>query len=361
MTDCFKTNWRVFSAKRNLVEFSYANFMRPCLWGPATPIDALLRVPNHQGKMSRKSDLSSAAFSIAFEGKPFEQGEMDIKDLAPALLALGDIVQAANNAFNGDRAEARLKVKATQEGSFEALLALDVSWISDMLDVVAANPDRMTAAKDLVDLVFKAGGGAGAASIGVVQALKFIRGKKPERIEEKPTGVSITVNNTTIQMEPKAFQLLQDQSTRENIEKFGDKTLNIEGLENIRIAAGTAEPPLSITGKDVSALRIPEPGEDEAETNVSHVTLWLRLVTPQFEDGYKWRFLDGGERRFTAEMEDTDFLNPVLSGDATMSANDTLRCLIREEQEIRGGNLAKTVFVEKVLEHRRGGTQLRLI
>lgn len=306
--------------------------------------------------------MSSAAFSIAFEGEPFNGGEIDIKDLAPALLALGDIVQAANKALNGDRADARLKVRATQEGSFEALLALDVSWVTDMLDVVAANPDRMTAAKDLVELVFKAGGGAGAATIGVVQALKYIRGKKPEKIEESPSGVSITVNNTTLQMEPKAFQLLQDQSTRENIEKFGNKTLGIQGLENIRIGSEKDEAePLSITTADVSALRIPEPGEDDTETNESHVTLWLRLVTPQFEDGYKWRFSDGGERRFTAEMEDTDFLNPVLAGDVTMSANDTLRCLVREEQEIRGGNLTKTVFVEKVLEHRRGDTQLRLI
>ena len=305
--------------------------------------------------------MSSAAFSIAFEGEPFNDGEIDIRDLAPALLALGDIVQSANKALNGDRADARLKVRATQEGSFEALLALDVSWVADMLDVVAAHPDRMTAAKDLVDLIFKAGGGVGATTIGVVQALKFIRGKKPEKVEEKEASVSITVNNTTIEMERKAFHLLQDQSTRENIEKFGDKALSIQGLQNVRIGLGEDEEPLSIANNDASALRIPEPGEDETETNISHATLWLRLVTPQFEDGYKWRFSDGGERRFTAEMEDTDFLNPVLAGDITMSANDTLRCLIREEQEIRGGNLAKTVFVEKVLEHRRGDTQLRLL
>lgn len=306
-------------------------------------------------------DLSSAAFSIAFEGQPFDEGEIDVRDLAPALLALGDVVQAANKALNGDRADARLKVRATQEGSFEALLNLDVSWITDMLDVAAANPDRMTAAKDIVELVFKTGTGAGVVTVGVVQALKYMSGKKPEKVEETPEGVSITVNNTTIQMDGKAFQLLQDQPTRENIEKFGEKTLSIKGLQNVRIGTGEDQEPLSITNNDVSALRIPEPGEDETETNVSHATLWLRLVTPQFEDGYKWRFSDGGERRFTAEMEDTKFLNPVLAGDVSMSANDTLRCLIREEQEMRGGNLAKVVFVEKVLEHRRGDTQLRLI
>ena len=305
--------------------------------------------------------MSSAIFSIAFQGEPFNEGEIDVRDLAPALLALGDVVQSANKALNGDRADARLKVRATQEGSFEALLNLDVSWITDILDVVAAHPDRMTAAKDIVNLVFKAGTGTGAATVGVIQALKIIRGNKPEKVAETSSGVSITVNNTTVQMDSRAFKILKDVTTRENIEKFGDKALGIEGLTSVRIGTGVDREPLSITNKDVVALKIPEPGADETETNISHATLWLRLVTAQFEDRYKWRFSDGGERRFTATMEDTSFLGPVLAGDVTMSANDTLRCSIREEQEIRGGNLAKKVFIEKVLEHRRGDTQLQLI
>ena len=305
--------------------------------------------------------MTSAAFSIAFEGTAFNEGEIDVQDLAPALLALSDVVQSANKALNGSRADARLKVRATQEGSFEALLSLDVSWITDMLDVVAAHPDRMTAAKDLVDIVFKVGGGVGAFTVGLVQALKLMQGKKADNVDIKEDGVTVTVNNTTIEMDHRAFQLLQDQSTREYIEEFGKKTISIRGLQNVRIGLGDDQQPLSITNRDLSALIVPEQGETKSETNISHSTLWLRLVTPQFEDGYKWRFSDGGERRFTAEMEDTDFLNPVLAGDVTMSANDRLRCVVREEQEIRGPNIAKTVFVERVLEHRRGDTQLILI
>ncbi|MGF1659242.1 MAG: hypothetical protein ACFCUS_07415 [Rubrimonas sp.] len=305
--------------------------------------------------------MSNAAFSIAFEGKAFEDGDIDIRDLAPALLALGDIIQSANKALNGERADARLKVRATREGSFEALLSLDVRWITDLLDAVAAQPERMTAAKDIVDLVFKAGTGAGGATIGVIQAPKYIRGKKPEKVEHNPSGVSITVNNTTINLENKAFQLLQDHTTRESVQNFGKKTLSIPGLNHVKIETNDHKVPLHISNNDATALRIPEPEEVEIETNISHAKLWLRLITAQFEDGYKWRFSDGGERRFTAEMEDKDFLSPVLRGDVTMSANDTLLCLIREEQEIRGGSLAKIIYIEKVLEYRRGGAQLPLL
>ena len=60
--------------------------------------------------------VSSSSFRIAFEGEPFAEGEIDVNDLAPALLALGDVIQAANRALNGDRADARLKIRATNEG-----------------------------------------------------------------------------------------------------------------------------------------------------------------------------------------------------------------------------------------------------
>ena len=40
--------------------------------------------------------MSSTEFSVAFQGAPFENGEIDVNDLAPALLALGDVVQPAN-------------------------------------------------------------------------------------------------------------------------------------------------------------------------------------------------------------------------------------------------------------------------
>ena len=45
--------------------------------------------------------MSTSHFGIAFEGPAFDDGEIDVRDLAPALLALGDVIQAANHALNG--------------------------------------------------------------------------------------------------------------------------------------------------------------------------------------------------------------------------------------------------------------------
>ena len=97
--------------------------------------------------------MSRAQFEIAFEGEPFEGGEIDVRDLAPALLALGNLLQACNRALNADRPDAKLRVAATADGSFKAVLNVEVSWVVDMLDTVARNSDRVVAADQLLELI----------------------------------------------------------------------------------------------------------------------------------------------------------------------------------------------------------------
>lgn len=60
-------------------------------------------------------------------------------------------------------------------------------------------------------------------------------------------------------------------------------------------------------------------------------------------------------------MEDAEFLNQALGGKVALSANDTLRCQIREEQKLTSSGLTKEVKVVKVIEHIPGAKQLRLI
>lgn len=304
--------------------------------------------------------MSSAEFRVAFEGDPFENGEIDVNDLAPALLALGDVVQSANAALNGDRADARLKLRATQIGSFDAVLNLDVSWVADMLDAVSAHPERMVAADKLADLLLKGGQIVGGTAVGLFIALRVLKGKKPDKVEDTPNGTEITINQTTILVEPETVRLLEDRKTREAVEKFGNEALKIDGLKQVRIVQGE-DVEMLLDAKDAPSFNVPSPDEEEPETVVTKRDVWLKIVTSQFKDGYKWRFTDGGERPFTADMEDVEFLNSVLSGDRTLSANDTMHCTVREEQEMRSVGLQKTIFVENVIEHRQGPTQLKLV
>ncbi|PTV93346.1 hypothetical protein C8J27_1183 [Rhodobacter aestuarii] len=101
--------------------------------------------------------------------------------------------------------------------------------------------------------------------------------------------------------------------------------------------------------------------DDETLTETSQREVWLRIVVSAFRDGYKWRLSDGGEKLFTATMEDTDFVNSVMDGKVSLSANDTLKCLIREDQKLGPSGLSKDVTVLRVIEHIPGAKQMKLI
>lgn len=309
--------------------------------------------------------MSKTTFKVAFDGTALRDGEIDVRDLAPALLALGDVVQAANRALNGDRADARLKMKATRRGSFEALLAIDVSILSvlgDLLDSVSAHPDRVTAADALLDLLIKGGSVLAGGTAGLFAVLKMLKGQRPDRIETSSDGTTTIVHNhTAIVIDPRTLTLLNDEQTRKAVDRFAEKSLTGPSIDSVRIADGEGRTQVEIFESDRQAMAMPDPIAESENLPPEERKVWLRIITSAFRDGYKWRFSDGGEKPFAADVEDVGFVNGVLEGTISLSANDTLLCLISEQQSIGPGGLSKTVKVLKVLEHVPGAKQMRFL
>lgn len=251
--------------------------------------------------------MTKARFEIAFEGDPFDDGEIDVRDLAPTLLAFGNVVQAANKAINSDRADARLKVAASEQGSFVAALTMDVGWLTDMLDAVSAHPQRVVAANQLMDLLIKAGT-IGGGVLGLFAAIKALKGKRPEKVESRGDGTTeITINHTSIIVDDRTVALLQDLPTREAVEDLGTKAARVDGLDSLRIGAdGDGTQAVRLARADLQSLKVPnEP--DEPDTEITHRDAWLKIVSVHFRDGYKWRFSDGGERPFPLKWKMLNF------------------------------------------------------
>ncbi|MBE6440990.1 MAG: hypothetical protein E7022_01495 [Desulfovibrio desulfuricans] len=59
--------------------------------------------------------MSQKTLHIAYDGPALDTHEMDVRELAPALLAFSDMFEEANAVLNGDRAKISLNVK----GSFK--------------------------------------------------------------------------------------------------------------------------------------------------------------------------------------------------------------------------------------------------
>lgn len=62
---------------------------------------------------------------IAYNGPAIENGEMDVRDLAPALIAFADLVESVNNVLKGEqKIKVMLNQDSLQRGSFDITFIL---------------------------------------------------------------------------------------------------------------------------------------------------------------------------------------------------------------------------------------------
>ncbi len=62
--------------------------------------------------------MSTVQFQIFYSGPDLESGKMDVRELAPALLAIGGLLEESNRVLNGERSSVSVKVNRFEDGSF---------------------------------------------------------------------------------------------------------------------------------------------------------------------------------------------------------------------------------------------------
>ena len=73
------------------------------------------------------TDVTSfSQFALSYEGTALADHSLSVRDLAPAVVAIGGLFDRANYLVNGDRSTIDLKITATRPGSFEIELAAQV-------------------------------------------------------------------------------------------------------------------------------------------------------------------------------------------------------------------------------------------
>lgn len=299
--------------------------------------------------------------TLIFDGSGVEKGEIDVQDLAPALLALGDLVQSANNAINGNQAKISVCVRATAEGSFEVDLAL-IQFLADttksILDFAAANKDGIAAAHELSDLIFKTVFiPLGAVGGGLIALLKFLKGRKPERIEESPTSddIIIHIGDTFFITNRRTIQLAENLEVRAHARK-ALASLSKDGIDKISIRRHGKET-LEVNKSELRYFDVPE-AEEKVQDEERSMT--LQIISLSFKEDNKWKVTDGLEP-FAVTIEDTDFLNKIANNAVSFSKNDYLVCDVRERQFKSNKGLRKERAIIKVKEHQPAPKQFKLL
>ena len=158
--------------------------------------------------------------TIRYDGSDLSAHEIDVQELAPALLALAEMIQCANRKLNGDDVSMRVLVKADIEQQCFQLQIHIVQTLLDAAKHLFSTEQYKTAREiaELLDLILPAGAAVGG---GVFWAWKRIWGTKEE--QEKPLssyeieqhgGLTI-INNfygdgANLQMPTGTFELAND-------------------------------------------------------------------------------------------------------------------------------------------------------
>lgn len=255
--------------------------------------------------------MSKDAFQIVYDGPAVESGAMDVRDLAPALLAISELAQHSNRILNGERAQVQVKIRSEiRRGSFTVSLEV-IQQLAEHAKAFLLGDD-VKAARTLLELLF--------GSVGLAKLIKFLRGGKATKVA--PTSnqmVRVEINNAHIEVHPDTIRLYNDSSVREAV--YGTvKPLESEGIERLEVKR-QQKVIESVTKEEVGYFA-PAPFEEPIHQEERIAA--FEVVTLSFEDRYKWRFTDGNAT-FTAAITDERFFERVQTRQVAFGKGDVLR------------------------------------
>lgn len=298
--------------------------------------------------------VSPAHFRITYDGTALSSNEMNVRELAPALLAAGDMLEAATRALNGDRVKSQINVRASfKTGCFGIDFNLATDWVLKVRDIFAT--DTASAAANAIEILGALGLVAWKGKQSLIAVLKWLRGRKIEKVEIGDKTARLIVENEALEIELAVLALLRDLAVREALDKLL-APLDREGIDTF--ASGTDADIVQIIGKaERSWFYTPAVEDDLVLDDVRKMA--FSIVSLAFKEDNKWRLYDGAAT-IHATIADIDFLTRVDQNVETFAKGDLLICMVRVRQwQIPSG--ARTEYeVVEVLEHRQAARQIRL-
>jgi hypothetical protein len=291
----------------------------------------------------------SKGFRIKYNGESLADHSIEINDLAPALLAVSDLIQEANSMANRGNSKISVKVKATETGCFQVLIQTVQMTAHDVRDLLAG--PNVTA---LVALLVLLGFLEGPENItGLITLIKKLCGKAPKKVTPKGDAeFEIETESGTVTISKLQWEMYLNRKIRQaayNIIKPVEKS----GVETFECIDG--DKTASMVTKSDAKYFIPpdeqqEPLQDSTrETYVNIVHLW-------FKDGYKWKFSEG-ESEWNAEIKDQKFLEKLLKDEVVIHARDFLKVRVKQSQYTVGTTVKSDYEIVEVLEIKQSPRQ----
>jgi hypothetical protein len=287
-------------------------------------------------------------FHVVYDGPALKEHRMDVRDLAPALVAFADLFTAANKEINGDAAEVRVQVNASfKAGSFGIDLVASQHLLAQIKDIFSGNGATAIAnGWTIMQIVGITGGGLVGGLVGL---LRLLKGRRLVKIEQKGDVATVWMSQTeSIEVERDVIRLYRNSVVRASLEKVVSP-LERDGITQFGVVVNDTVV-LDVHDDEVSSFSAAT-SDAEAEIVSDTTTRKLLLIESlTFKDGNKWRVNDG-TATFHASIEDQEFLSKIDAGER-FGKGDVLVVDLQQVQSIAGAKLVNESIIVKVWEHR---------
>lgn len=296
-------------------------------------------------------------FNVKYDGVALANNEMNVKDFAPALLSIGELLEEVNSLINKDKANIEVNIKATEKGSVKIWLSVAQNLLQQATSLF--NSDSVNAvinAKEILCMLGICGGGCG----GVIGLIKWRKNRKIKNVTKLNDGnFKIELQDGEMKIfkenEVKLFRML---TIRKKLEAFIKKPLDKEGIDSVSFSDNEKiEDEQKISKEDKDYFIAPEIAQEliderDIETN-------LTIINISFQQDGKWKFSDG-IAVFFADIEDLEFIGKVQKNQAAFAKDDILKVILHRKQFIFEGNIKTEYIVKKVTDHRSAAVQIEL-
>jgi hypothetical protein len=241
---------------------------------------------------------------IRYDGPALIDHEMDVQDLAPALLALADIVQIANRKFNGEAAHIKVLVDANVE---QKCFQISISLVQSFLDQAATllGSKDYTTAKEIGGII----GIAASSGVSLFKLYKWLADNKASAAgitinadsASGTTTIAINGSGNTVIVGKQTAELAIDPEVTKRI-KSVLRPLEREGYTDLAFLQGDDQLVHFDKAEAESVIALPGlDSVDKGTVNVSSIKGAVRIKSPQYEGSAKWSLMWNG-RAIDAEM-----------------------------------------------------------
>lgn len=289
--------------------------------------------------------------TIRYDGPALSRGEMDVQDLAPALLAIAEIAKIANQKFNGDRASIKVMVNADIEHKcFQLDLSLVQSWIDQARVLIG---DENVTTLNQIGLILGWLTGAGAGVFGIYRWAHGKGDKQPSitvinYVDASGTVTLRSADGDTLEADARAWELAKEPKLLPHM-KAVVAPLSREGYSSFEVVEN-GQPVVTIdkdTARSIREAQAPVGAEGDDQPFVSPVDGQVEIHTAQFKGTAQWGLWWTGRVRLM-KIEDEEWLRRYQAAEVPDAVPGAWLDVSMEITQPRDKKLPASFVVKKI-------------